>query len=565
MMEKLKNLRIGTRLGLAFGLLLIVMIVLIGVSLTRVASIKEHVDIIVEQNNQKTELLNRMQHTVLVQAIAMRNIIVETMDEEKQGQLELIQQNRKQYDDCLAKLTPLVRYERERELLETLKTIRSGINKVIDRATATAVTNRQNEATVLVNRGVGPLQKKWLTALEEFIALQAELNKKAADEVQAQYAGTRLTMMSSAGAFLILGVVLAFFITRSITVPIKQAGATADAIANGKLDNTIEPKTSDEAGWLLQSMKTMQKSLQQFVAAQAEMAKQHEAGEIDHRIAAEQFPGTYGEMAKQINELAASHIALSSRVVKVVERYAQGDFSADMDRLPGKKAQITKAIDGVKASFQAISGEVVKLVDSAARGDFTARGAANKYDYDFRKMVEGLNRLMAVSEDGLSEVVRFLGALAKCDLTKNISNDYEGTFKQLKDDSNLTVEQLQRIIGQIQEATEAINHAAQEIAAGNADLASRTEVQAASLDGTASRMEELTVTVRQNAENAERANQLAIGASDVAVKGGQVVGQVVQTMSSINARSPTSVDIMSVIEVNDRAGGSPAQRNPVTQ
>jgi methyl-accepting chemotaxis protein len=104
------------------------------------------------------------------------------------------------------------------------------------------------------------------------------------------------------------------------------------------------------------------------------------------------------------------------------------------------------------------------------------------------------------------------------------------------------------LIGGIKDSTDTINTAAKEIAAGNSDLSQRTEEQASSLEETASSMEELTSTVKQNAENAKQANQLAIGASDVAGKGGAVVSQVVTTMDSINESSRKIVDIISVID-----------------
>jgi methyl-accepting chemotaxis protein len=118
----------------------------------------------------------------------------------------------------------------------------------------------------------------------------------------------------------------------------------------------------------------------------------------------------------------------------------------------------------------------------------------------------------------------------------------------LKDDSNLTVEQLLKIVTEIRRATDAINTAAKEIAAGNTDLSHRTSEQASSLDETATSMQELTATVKQNAENARQANQLAIGASEVAVRGGQAVSQVVATMNSINDSARKIGDIIGVIE-----------------
>jgi methyl-accepting chemotaxis protein len=104
------------------------------------------------------------------------------------------------------------------------------------------------------------------------------------------------------------------------------------------------------------------------------------------------------------------------------------------------------------------------------------------------------------------------------------------------------------IVGQVRGGADAIVTAATEIAAGNLDLSSRTEQQAGSLEETASSMEELTSTVKQNSENARQANTLAHSASEVAVKGGVVVSDVVRTMGEINESAKKIVDIISVID-----------------
>src|SRR5450830_1215964 len=107
---------------------------------------------------------------------------------------------------------------------------------------------------------------------------------------------------------------------------------------------------------------------------------------------------------------------------------------------------------------------------------------------------------------------------------------------------------LARIVGQIREGAHTIASASTQIASGNADLSARTEEQAGSLEETASAMEELTSTVQRNADNAQQAKTLGATASTVAVKGGSVVGQVVETMSSINESSRKIVDIIAVID-----------------
>jgi methyl-accepting chemotaxis protein len=107
---------------------------------------------------------------------------------------------------------------------------------------------------------------------------------------------------------------------------------------------------------------------------------------------------------------------------------------------------------------------------------------------------------------------------------------------------------LSNVVSEVQEGTASISTASAEIAAGNLDLSSRTEQQASSLEETAASMEELTATVRQNADNAAQANSLALAASEVAQRGGTIVGRVVDTMGSIDASARKIVDIIGVID-----------------
>ena len=107
---------------------------------------------------------------------------------------------------------------------------------------------------------------------------------------------------------------------------------------------------------------------------------------------------------------------------------------------------------------------------------------------------------------------------------------------------------LGRIVGEVDTGIHAIASASSQIAAGNQDLSRRTEQQAASLEETASAMEQLTGAVQQNAEQARHANRLSASAAEVAVRGGQVVQQVVHTMESINDSSRKIVDIIGVID-----------------
>ncbi|GAE58675.1 methyl-accepting chemotaxis protein, partial [Xanthomonas arboricola pv. pruni MAFF 301427] len=192
--------------------------------------------------------------------------------------------------------------------------------------------------------------------------------------------------------------------------------------------------------------------------------------------------------------------------------------------------------------------QIKHLAVSAANGDFSARGDAERFQYDFRVMVESLNNLMSTADGNLQSLSGLLQSIAAGDLTARMSGQYQGVFAQMRDDANATVEQLAGIVGRIQTAADAIGMASGEIASGNQDLSQRTEQQAANLEETAASMEELTSTVKQNAEHAGQANQLAIGAAAVASQGGEVVARVVTTMSDIQSSSKKIAEIISVID-----------------
>ncbi|KAB7771915.1 methyl-accepting chemotaxis protein [Xanthomonas maliensis] len=389
----------------------------------------------------------------------------------------------------------------------------------------------------------------------DLFAKLVELTKFNTDQMNTEIAFAEAAYVSSVRvmiAAMSLAVLLAgfagWFIARSIAGPLGRATRVASAIAQGKLDNSIVVDRRDETGQLLESMQRMQEQLQAVLAAQSEMAQRHDAGEISYRMDRSVFPGDYGTMVDDTNGLVGAHVDVQKALARIMSRYAIGDLQPDMERLPGEKAVLSDTMETAKRNLSAMNSEIKLLAQAAANGDFGVRGDAERFQHEFRAMVDGLNQLMATADANLASLSKVLQAIAAGDLTSRMQGDFSGVFAQMRDDANATTEQLSMIVGRIQQATSSINSAASEIAAGNQDLSQRTEQQAASLEETAASMEELTSTVKQNAESARQANQLAIGAASVASQGGAVVARVVTTMSGIETSSKKIGEIISVID-----------------
>ena len=148
----------------------------------------------------------------------------------------------------------------------------------------------------------------------------------------------------------------------------------------------------------------------------------------------------------------------------------------------------------------------------------------------------------------LRDVIQVVSALAAGDLTALMSGTYEGDFALLRDAVNQSMKTLRELVGKIHSAAATITSASGQIASGNSSLNSRTQEQSSALEETASAVEEMTATVRQNANNANQANQLAAGARDVAERGGQVTDSAVGAMAAITESSKKVADIIGVIE-----------------
>lgn len=352
----------------------------------------------------------------------------------------------------------------------------------------------------------GPLISKASQDIENLVNYNHELAQKGAQDAQdIQGSALAITVVFStivALGLLLIGIVITRALMKTLGGEPIYAAECVNRISKGDLSfDIVTNGKSDES--LLAAMVRMQNVLREFIQDMKHMSAEHDKGDIDVVMHVNKFQGEFGTMAQGVNDMVLGHIAVKKKTMACVKEFGEGNFDAQLEAFPGKKAFINQTIEQVRQNLKALIDDAEFLVEAAVDGRVEASADAAKHHGGFRRIVDGMNKTLQVMVDPIRVV---------------------------------------------KEATDAINVAAREIAAGNQNLSQRTETQAASLEETASSMEELTSTVKQNAENAKQANQLAKGASDIAVKGGTVVNEVVTTMEEINSSARKIVDIISVID-----------------
>ncbi|SDD82565.1 methyl-accepting chemotaxis protein [Aquimonas voraii] len=552
-MSKLHNLRIWQRLALGFGLVIALMLTLTAVGVERVGQIERALSTINQLNSVKQRYAINFRGSVHDRAISLRDVVLFDAESDVDAAGREIDRLAAFYADSAAPLDALVMNEdtgdhEERAILDSIKAIENQTLPLIVEVRRLRAAGEREAAHALLLAEAKPAFETWLARINQFIDLQEARNGVEAKKATATAEGFAQLMVLLSALAIGLGSLVAWRIVRSVTKPLNQAVQVAQRVGEGDLGSIIGQTRGDETGQLLQAMRRMQEQLQRFTEAQEELAARHARGELGFRIEASQFPGVYGRMAEGVNSVLGSSIKVSLDMLDLVDAYARGDFSRDMARLPGDMARISASMDGAKASLVEFSAEVKRLASAAAAGDFSARGAAERFAFSYREMVQDLNTLMQTADANLAEISRLLGALASGDLTASMQGNFAGVFARIRDDANRSVANIRSIVAGIVERADSIRVATGEITAGVDDLSSRTEAQAGNLEATTHALTDLTQTVRRNADRAREANQLAQGAGSVAQSGGQVVGEVISTMDSISESSRRIADIISVID-----------------
>ncbi|MFT6558757.1 methyl-accepting chemotaxis protein [Sneathiella sp.] len=195
-----------------------------------------------------------------------------------------------------------------------------------------------------------------------------------------------------------------------------------------------------------------------------------------------------------------------------------------------------------------VQDEIDAMVNAVVEGDFNKKLSLEGKEGFMKSLAQAMNQLNDTVSSIMKEATTAFAALAKGDLTHEITADYKGTYGTLKEDSNKTSAQLLEIVTEIQQSTHNAHAVASDISQSSGDLAKRTESQASMLEETVSSMASLQEQVNKNAQNAAQANEQA-KQSRASVEKGQVVAQeAIQAMEAILSSSEEISQIIGVID-----------------
>ena len=189
-----------------------------------------------------------------------------------------------------------------------------------------------------------------------------------------------------------------------------------------------------------------------------------------------------------------------------------------------------------------------RVVERAGSGDFSARVTERLDDPELRKLADAINTLIATVDRGLGETGEVLAALARTDLTKRITGDYDGAFAKLKADTNAVADRFEAVIGELRDTSQLLRAATGDMLMSAGDLSDRSARQAAAMHDASATLDQLTTTVVENAGRAELASRHAGEARKYAADSGSAMHDAIAAMERIRTSSETITTIIDVID-----------------
>jgi methyl-accepting chemotaxis protein len=260
------------------------------------------------------------------------------------------------------------------------------------------------------------------------------------------------------------------------------------------------------------------------------------------------YEGTFKEFAESINSVITRLISVQD----AFERVGKGDTSRleEFSRV-GKRSEndrlMPACISAMTAIRELIAG-VGKLANSAINGDLNEREDEKKFEGGYKEIIQGMNRTMDAVVKPIEEASDVLQEMAKGSLTVNMNGDYRGDYNKIKNDINATIKSFNDVLNDINNAAGQVAAGSRQVSDSSQALSQGSTEQASSIEELTASMEEIAAQTRQNAGNANNANELALQVKGDAVDGNEQMKEMLKAMEEINESSSSISKIIKVID-----------------
>ncbi|QOR35333.1 MCP four helix bundle domain-containing protein [Clostridium sp. 'deep sea'] len=369
-----------------------------------------------------------------------------------------------------------------------------------------------------------------------------EANDQAiANRAQANKAYKIMALFIAMGA--LIAIVLGLLLSNIITKPLKKVVNAISEIRKGHLNNRLQLNTKDELGEMGEVIDGFADDLQNVIVGSMKRISQ---GDVDFEI---EIKDNKDEIGPALVQTINSIKGLVNEAQMLTQSAVAGDLTTrgDVSKFKGSYSEVIKGVNDILDAISTPVEESMNALSSMAEGNLSAR-VNGIYQGDFSKIKDSVNSMAAQIQGYIAEIADVLSQMANNNFNVGINRAYMGDFSQLKVSINDIINSLNVVVSEIQQVSDQVGAGAQEVADSSQALSEGSTEQASAVEEISATVTQVAEQTRQNAINANNANDIATNAMSVADEGNVEMQEMLLAMNEINIASSNISKIIKVID-----------------
>ena len=443
----LKNLKIGTKIGLGFTIAILFLIAISLISISRLQDLNTAVDTLVHDRFPKTVQANAIIDSLNLAARGTRNMLLDPSEANIKAEEKRITEAAGVITKNMEILEKTLTDPKGQELFAIMAKARTEYRTHLLNFFDLAKAGKREEGTQLLFGDMRATQATYMEAIGKLITYQTEQVNLQGEFAQKTVDAAQTLIVTLAVLATLLAAVIGFVVARAITRPVGQVVDAAKKMAVGDFKFDLKSDARDEVGEVVRAVESVQHAIQSMTDDANQLAKAAVEGRLSTRADADKHKGDFKNIISGVNATLDAVIGPLNMAANCVDRISKGDIPAKItDSYNGDFNTIKNNLNTCIDAIGKLVADANLLSAAAVAGKLSTRADASAHQGDFRKIVEGVNATLDAVIGPLNMAANCVDRISKGDIPAPITDAYNGDFNTIKNNLNTCIAAINKLV-----------------------------------------------------------------------------------------------------------------------